>query len=156
MQKGREGPRGDGEKYAGVFDNKNRALESPWPQTLALCRAETRGREGSSVVPVGPVSWCRESLGRVGVWDKGRQCRGAEPPWHEHRERGGVQGWHTCSYKWWDWISFGHVGIVAMRMPGSHGAVLRAGSAVRCRGAELVLGPSHRTVGRRAASQVGC
>ena len=40
MQEGREGPRGDGEKYAAVFDNKNRgASEAPWPQTLALRRA---------------------------------------------------------------------------------------------------------------------
>lgn len=39
MQKGREGPGGDGEKYAAVFNNKNRASEAPWPQTLALRRA---------------------------------------------------------------------------------------------------------------------
>lgn len=40
MQKGREGPGEDGEKYAAIFDNKNRgASEAPRPQRLTLCRA---------------------------------------------------------------------------------------------------------------------
>ena len=65
MQKGREGPRGDGGKHAAVLDNKS--SEASWPQTLALRRAGNRRVRGQLHGSVGPVSRCCEGPGRDGV-----------------------------------------------------------------------------------------
>lgn len=76
MQKGREGPGGDGEEYAAVFDNENRgASQAPSFRTLALHRAGNRRAGGQ--IP-GSCGTCEPVLGipgRDGVRGKGGQCR---------------------------------------------------------------------------------
>lgn len=82
MRKGREGPRGDGENYAAVVNNRNRGaslqhlkikpgvLGRPCGSRRSHCaELETRGLESSSAVR------CRDPPGRAGVRGTGWRCR---------------------------------------------------------------------------------